>query len=247
VSALSGDAERVAFYALRPGGARDVITLLHPPYTLWHLSYVALGAALAEHVDGTRLAWTLAAFMLAVGIAAHCLDELNGRPLGTRIPSRALVAAAAVSLAGAAAIGLWGVHVVGPSLLPFVLVGVTLVVAYNLELFGGALHSDAVFALGWGAFPVLVGGFAQTGTVELPVVLGAAFAAATSLAQRALSNWARRLRRGGLHVEGFIECAGESRQLLDVATLTTPAEQALRALAAAHVLLAAALVALRFG
>src|SRR5262249_26110958 len=151
-----------------------------------------------------------------VGIAAHCLDELNGRPLGTRIPSRALVAAAAVSLTGAAAIGLWGVHVVGASLLPFVLVGVALVVAYNLELFGGALHSDAVFALGWGSFPVLVGGFAQTGTVELSVALGAAFAAATSLAQRALSNWARRLRRGGLQVEGFIERAGAGREVLDV-------------------------------
>ena len=88
--ALSGDVERVAFYALRPGGARDVITLLHPPYTAWHLSYVALGAGLAEHTDGARLAWTLAAFLLAVGIAAHCLDELNGRPLDTHLPPRVL-------------------------------------------------------------------------------------------------------------------------------------------------------------
>jgi hypothetical protein len=205
-----------------------------------------LGAGLAEHVDGARLAWTLAAFALAVGIAAHCLDELNGRPLGTRIPAPALAAAGGISLAGAAVIGLWGVHVIGPSLLPFVVVGVALVLAYNLELFGGAFHSDAVFALGWGAFPVLVGGFAQSGAVELPVVLGAGFAAATSLAQRSLSNWARRLRRGGLHVEGFIERAGEKRQALDITTLTTPSEMALRALAAAHVLLAVALIALRF-
>jgi hypothetical protein len=245
VSALSGDVERVAFYALRPGGARDVVTLLHPPYTAWHLAYVALGAGLAEHIDGARLAWTLAAFLLAVGIAAHCLDELNGRPLGTRVPTAVLAVAAGVSLAGATAIGLWGMRSIGVSLLPFVLIGVALVLAYNLELFGGALHSDQVFALGWGAFPVLVGGFAQTGAIELPVVLGAAFAAATSLAQRYLSNWARRLRRGGLRVEGFVERTGEQREELDVAVLTTPAEAALRALAAAHVLLAAALLALR--
>lgn len=134
---------------------------------------------------------------------------------------------------------------IGAYLLPFVLIGVVLVLAYNLELFGGALHTDHVFALGWGAFPVLAGGFAQTGAIELPVLLGAAFAAATSLAQRDLSNWARRLRRGGLRVEGFVERAGEEREELDVAVLTTPAEAALRALAAAHVLLAAALVALR--
>jgi hypothetical protein len=245
VCALSGDAERVAFYALRPGGARDVITLLHPPYTAWHLSYVALGAGLAEHTDGARLAWTMAAFLLAVGIAAHCLDELNGRPLETRLPTSVLATAAAVSLAGAAAIGFWGISSLGVALLPFVLIGVALVVAYNLELFHGALHSDQVFALGWGAFPVLVGGFAQTGAIEIPVVLGAAFAASTSLAQRSLSNWARRLRRGGLRVEGSIQHAGEAREALDVATLTTPAEQALRALAVAHVLLAAALIALR--
>jgi hypothetical protein len=243
--ALSGDAQRVAFYALRPGGVRDCITLLHLPYSAWHLSYVALGAGLAEHTDGSRLAWTLAAFALAVGIAAHCLDELNGRPLGTRLPASALATAAALSLGGAAAIGLWGMRSTGVYLLPFVVIGVVLVLAYNLELFGGALHSDHVFALGWGAFPVLVGGFAQTGSVELPVVLGAAFAAATSLAQRSLSNWARRLRRGGLRVEGFVERPGEEPELLDIAVLTTPAEAALRALAAAHVLLAVALVALR--
>ncbi len=164
-----------------------------------------------------RLVWTLAAFLLAVGIAAHCLDELHGRPLDTRLPASALAAAAGVSLAAAAAIGLWGMRSTGIYLLPFVLIGVVLVLGYNLELFGGALHTDHVFALGWGAFPVLVGGFAQTGSIELPVVLGAAFATATSLAQRYLSNWARRLRRGGLRVEGFVERPGEEREVLDVA------------------------------
>ena len=156
--------------------------------------------------------------MLAVGIAAHCLDELNGRPLGTLLPARALAIASAVSLAGAAAIGLWGVDSIGVYLLPFVVIGVVLVLAYNLELFGGALHTDHVFALGWGAFPVLVGGFAQTGAIELPVVLGAAFAAATSLAQRSPLQLgappaARRAARRGLRSSG----AGEEREVLDVA------------------------------
>jgi hypothetical protein len=81
----------------------------------------------------------------------------------------------------------------------------------------------------------------------LPVVLGAGFATATSLAQRHLSNWARRLRRGGLRVEGYVERPGEEREVLEVAVLTSPAESSLRALAAAHVLLAVALVALRLG
>jgi hypothetical protein len=45
---VSVEAEaRPAFYALARGGWRDYVTLLHPPYTLWHLSYVAIGAAIA--------------------------------------------------------------------------------------------------------------------------------------------------------------------------------------------------------
>src|SRR5919205_3628707 len=69
---------RPAFYALRPGGWRDYITLLHPPYTLWHLSYVAVGAALAPRVDWTLLGWTTLAFALAMGVGAHALDEMSG-------------------------------------------------------------------------------------------------------------------------------------------------------------------------
>jgi len=66
--------DRPAFYALRSGGWRDLITLLHPPYTAWHLSYVALGAAAAPRIYAGRLGATLAAFALAVGVAAHALD-----------------------------------------------------------------------------------------------------------------------------------------------------------------------------
>ncbi|HWX10062.1 MAG TPA: hypothetical protein VNY33_08785, partial [Gaiellaceae bacterium] len=99
-------AVRPAFYALRPGGWRDYVTLLHPPYTLWHLSYVALGAALAPQMKWGLLGWTVLAFSLAMGVGAHALDELNGRPLRTQIPSAVLVALAAVSIAAASAIGI---------------------------------------------------------------------------------------------------------------------------------------------
>jgi hypothetical protein len=94
---------RPAFYALAPGRWRDYVTLLHPPYTLWHLSYVVIGAALAPDWRPTRLVATLAAFFLAVGIGAHALDELNGRPLSTQIPDRTLAALAAGSIAVAVA------------------------------------------------------------------------------------------------------------------------------------------------
>jgi amino acid transporter len=105
---------RPAFYALSPGGWRDYWTLLHPPYTLWHLSYVAIGAALAPEL---RVAWwleTTAAFFLAMGVAAHALDELNGRPLRTRIPRGVLIGLAVVGLAGALAIGVHGAMAATP-------------------------------------------------------------------------------------------------------------------------------------
>ncbi|TMC75055.1 MAG: methyltransferase domain-containing protein [Chloroflexi bacterium] len=94
-----------AFYALRPGGIRDYWTLLHPPYTLWHLSYVLLGAALAPMPDPRVVAGALLAFFLAVGVASHSFDELQGRPLGTQIPSGVLVALGTLALGGAVALG----------------------------------------------------------------------------------------------------------------------------------------------
>ena len=90
--------DRPAFYALRPGGWRDLLTLLHPPYTAWHLSYVALGAVAAPELHGNRLAASLFAFFLAVGICAHAFDELNGRPLRTQLSDTVLFVMGAVAL-----------------------------------------------------------------------------------------------------------------------------------------------------
>src|SRR2546421_3993410 len=149
--AIQPHLDRPAFYALRRGRWRDLVTLLHPPYTAWHLSYVALGAAAAPTVHVDRLLAALGAFFLAVGISAHALDELHGRPLGTHIPERALVTVAVVALLGAVGIGIAGAVTVSVTLLPFVAVGAFLVVAYNPELFGGRVHSGPWVAAAGGA------------------------------------------------------------------------------------------------
>jgi hypothetical protein len=186
---------RPAFYALRTGGWRDYVTLLHPPYTLWHLSYVAIGGALVPHMRWSVLGWTVLAFLLAMGVGAHALDELQGRPLQTGIPRRVLVALAVVSIAAACAVGVWVSSWRTWWLLAFVGAGAFIVVAYNLELFGGAFHSDVWFALAWGAFPVLTGYFACAGRLRGEAVLAAAFAFCSSLAQRTLSTPVRHARR----------------------------------------------------
>jgi hypothetical protein len=236
---------RPAFYAARAGGWRDWWTILHPPYTAWHLAYVAIGAALAPHLDGTRLAATVLAFFFAVGVGAHALDELSGRPLGTKISAATLKVATVVGLAVAVAIGAAGIHRVGLVLVPFLVVGPLLVIAYNAELFGGLVHTDAGFAAAWGAFPVLAGYVAQTGSLDLAAVLGAGAAFALSWAQRRLSTPARLLRRRVERVEGTLAMRDGTVEPIDAAFLRAPLESALHALSWAMVALAAGMVVSR--
>jgi hypothetical protein len=221
---------RPAFYALDSGGWRDYVTLLHLPYTAWHLAYVAIGAALAPELHADRLLAALAAFLLALGVGAHALDELQGRPLRTQIPAAVLWTLALASIGGAVAVGVLTALAWTPWLLVFVAAGAFLVFAYNLELFGGLFHTDLWFALAWGAFPLLTGYFVVAETLRLEAVLAASFAVATSLAQRALSTQVRAVRRG------------QTTEAVDIG----PPEQALRMLAVGVVALAAALVALRW-
>jgi hypothetical protein len=234
---------RPAFYALERGGWRDYVTLLHLPYTAWHLSYVVIGCALAPVLHTDRLLATLAAFFLALGIAAHALDELRGRPLSTAIPKKVLVGLALVSLAGAVGIGIAAAVAWTPWLLAFVAVGGFLVPAYNLELFGGRFHSDLWFALAWGAFPVLTGYVVTAERIEAAAVLGAVAALFLSLAQRHLSSQVRTVRRRVERVEGTIAYRDGSTGQLSAATLLETPERALRALTLATIVVAAALVA----
>jgi hypothetical protein len=236
---------RPAFYAARAGGWRDWWTILHPPYTAWHLSYVVLGACLAPHTDATRLLATLLAFFFAVGVAAHALDELHGHPLRTRIPDRALWLAAGAGLAAAVALGVAGVPRIGAGLLAFIVAGPILVAGYNLELLGGRLHSDVGFAFSWGAFPALTGYFAQAERLDLVAVLVAAGAFGLSYAQRSLSTPARLLRRRVTGVEGSLILEDGTVRRLDERVLLAPLEQALHALSWSMVALAVALAVAR--
>ena len=235
-----------AYYAARTTGwRRDVWALLHPPYTAWHLSYVLIGASLAPAVNAGRLVATVLAFFLAVGIAAHALDELRGRPLQTGIPAGVLWAAAIIGLLGAVGLGSAGVFVIGPWLLPFIAMGVFFVFAYNLELLRGRLHGDFWFALSWGAFPVLTAYFAQTGRLSLAALAAAVAGYALSYAQRMLSTPARLLRRQSRSVTGVLTLTDGSQVPLDRPALLRPLERALAASSWGIIALSLGLVASR--
>ncbi len=235
---------RTAFYAARRGGLWQWWTLLHPPYTAWHLSYVVIGASLAPRLDAGRLLATLVA-LLAVGVTAHLLDELHGRPMRTSVPSSTLTVLSVAALAGAVGLGVAGVGRVGPALIPFIVLGVILVLGYNLELLGGSLHTTAGFAAGWGAFPVLTANLAQTGGLEVAALPAAAAAFGLSWAQRRLSTPARLLRRHVREASAGLVLDDGSELRWDAQDLLRPLEQALRALSWSMVALAAGLAVAR--
>jgi hypothetical protein len=235
-----------AFYGRRGGRGADWWTLLHPPYTAWHLSYAAIGAALAPRLSWTLLAATLLAFFLAVGVCAHALDELHGRPLGTTISDAALWIVSILSLLGAVVIGALAVPHAGPLLGPAIAVGTILVFGYNLELFGGRLHTDLGFAASWGGFPVAVGFLAQHPPLLHPATLGAiaaALAAAMlSHAQRRLSTPARLIRRRLTDITAVAHHPDGTSTAVGRRELLGPLEGALRTLSLAVPLLAVALL-----
>ena len=235
-----------AFYATgRRSRWRDVRAVLHPPYTMWHLSYVVLGAVVATKVNWTTLAATLLAFFLAVGVCAHCLDELHGRPLATELSTRVLVIAAVMSFTSALALGVIGATRVGPGLVIFVVVGAALVLAYNLEWLGGLIHNDLGFALAWGAFPVLTSAFAQERRISVAAVVLALAAALLSGAQRSLSTPVRLVRRRVTSVHGEMTFDDGSVRSIDRASLLVPSERALRTLSWAVMAMALGLALVR--
>ena len=227
---------RPAFYASAGTRRGDLVTLLHLPYTMWHLSYVVIGAALAPRIDALRLAGTILAFAFGLGVGAHALDELHDRPLATRLSPRTLRVLGWGGLGAGGVLAVAGSFVISPVALAWGALGMLLAAAYSLE-WSRRLHSTTGFAVAWGAFPVLVGYWAQTEELSLGVAVVAGAAIALSMSQRALSTPARHVRRRVTDAAAEI---GEAHW--DRSTLLATWERPLQLLAVAHVLLAIGLL-----
>lgn len=227
---------RPSFYA-RTGTARgDAWALLHVPYTLWHLSYVVIGAALADDLDVLRLIGTLVAFALGLGIGAHALDELHDRPLSTGLSDTTLRWLGWGGLGGGAAMAVIAAFVVSPVALVWGAVGVVLAAGYARE-WAEWIHTRVGFAIAWGAFPVLAAYWAQAEALSAGAGVVALAAWSTAMAQRALSSPARQVRRRAADASAQIGGDRWERNEL-LATWETP----LKLLAAGHVLLAIGLL-----
>ena len=237
--------ERPAFYALPAGGWRDYVTLLHPPYTVWHLSYVAIGACMVADVNLGYLAWTLLGVLLRGGPRGARPRRAPRSSAGHRDPDRRCWSRSRVVSSGRR--GAVGVSVVVQ------VYGVARGVHRRRRVprrwpttsrCSGAFHSDLWFALAWGAFPALTARSPRTGRLESrrpsPV---APACAALSAAQRVLSTPVRQLRRHAVSVEGRVTFDDGVDRPLDNAWLRSTPERALRLLSLAVPLLAAAMVA----
>jgi len=153
-----------------------------------------MGAATAPHLDWLYLGGTLLAFLFGMGIGAHALDELHDRPLGTTLSRGALLALAVGGLSAGAALAVAGALVISPWVAAWGTAGILLAIGYTLEV-PGWLHTVPGFGLAWGAFPVLVGHWAQTQNLSASALALAVFAILTSMTQRFLSTPARFVRR----------------------------------------------------
>ena len=239
--------KRPAYYAPVGSLKGDLIAVLHPPYTAWHLSHVAIGAALVPRIDWLVLSATLLAFFLGTGVAAHALDEKNGRPLRTSLDDRTLMLLGVGGLAGAAMVAVVGAFVLSPWVLAWAAAGIFLAAGYALER-PAALHTTLGFALAWGGFPVLVGYWAQAQALSIGAVFVAAAATLISMAQRTLSTPARHVRRNATQTQLILsrESAGwENEERWDEARILATWELPLRLLAWSMVVLATGLLLAR--
>ena len=237
--------KRPAYYAPVGSLSGDLIALLHPPYTAWHLSHVAIGAALAPRIDWQVLAATLLAFFLGTGIAAHAIDERNGRPLHTALSGRTLTSLAVGGLLGSLVVAAIGAVQLSPWVLAWAGIGVLLAAGYGLEK-PAALHTSLGFALAWGGFPVLVGFWAQTMTMTIGAVMVAGAATLVSMVQRTLSTPARYVRRNTEKAEMTLY-QGESEEKWEEEKILATWERPLRLLAWFMVALAVGMLATKLG
>lgn len=177
----------------------ELWTMLHLPYTGMVLSFVVVGALLAPSIDPRILAASLAAYFLGLGLGSHFLDQLPG--MGSRYvrhwSTTSLAVVGAAGIAGAVAIGVVGAAVAfGPVFLAFVAAQAIVAIGYPLApVFRGALHGNLVFAISWGAVPLLTSYFAEARTITGLALLASIAAGAVAYVEIRLSRRARSARR----------------------------------------------------
>jgi hypothetical protein len=238
--------QKPAWYTVGGRGVlSDFVNLLHPPYTLWHLSYVLIGIALSPTIYLDRSIAVLVAYFLGLGIGAHALDETMGNPLKTRLSKGKLYSLGFTSLSIAASIGAYYVVTLSALLLPIIVAEVFFALAYNLESFNRRFHNTLVFSISWGILPFVTGYFVNALSISLGAVLTSVAIGILTYVQRTLSLQARSVRRNLDSPVKSLKLENGKEIPLTEKDLISPAERSLKALTLTIFVFAVALICQR--
>jgi hypothetical protein len=175
---------------------RLLVGLSFYPYSLMNASYVLIGSLLASPVHYDRMVAMAVVYLLAVGVAAHALDAMGpNKPWGDLLSRRQLGWLAVAGLVPSLAIGVYFALTAAPLLIPLGLCELFFLLAYNLELLGGRLHTDFWFSLSWGFLPVLAGYIVQTDSLSLTSLAGGLFGFFTAFTEISASRPYKSLKR----------------------------------------------------
>lgn len=126
------------------------------------LSFGAIGFMIAPIQNWQLLPLGVLVFFLGVGVLAHCLDELKGRPLGTNIPDHHLILVIMISMMILSLITVDLTLNYSYYILPLFIISGLIVFVYNFELFSGRFHSDMIFIIGFGIMPQFLAYFVSS-------------------------------------------------------------------------------------
>jgi len=208
-----------------PRRFRVFVGLLFLPYTGMVLAYTVIGAMLAPQVHWERVAALLLIYFLALGVGAHAFDALGSRarkPWGDVFSTRQLWLIGGASVLAAYAIGAYYMIAFVPLLWPIAIAEGFFLLAYNLEWFDGAFHTDGWFAFSWGALPVLAGYVMQANALAPSAVVLSGAAALFSLVEIRASRPYKELKRSrdpaGIarlaYLESILKCISGGVMLL---------------------------------
>lgn len=223
---------RPAWYFVSPDSKlRDLLNLLHLPYTAMLLSFVVIGAVAAPETFPDRLLATLVAYFLGLGIGAHAFDQLEpgGSHYVHHLTRRELTALGAGGLLAASGIGLYYAVVLSPYLALFVALGVFFAISYPLPTYvaAGSFHNNLSFSIAWGYLPSLTSYYVNALAITPAAALVCLPMAAAAWAEISLSRSARSARKRGAPPAAY---AGKERALTGLVALVCASSLALAAL-----------------
>jgi hypothetical protein len=179
---------------------RIFVGLLFLPYTGMVLSFAVIGSLLAERVTYERVLAIVIIYFFGLGISAHALDALGSKgakPWGAVFTRRQLWLIAILALAVAYGVAIYYMLRYVPVLWAIAIIEGFFVFAYNLEWFSGRFHTDAWFAVSWGALPVLAGFVMQTNTISISALIVALSMALAATIEIKASRPYKELKRRG--------------------------------------------------